>query len=85
MQNMTVILRVLKIMVGIIFSHLPVGVIARSRGVEGDTLLYIKWKTRRIRAAFGHSSGSPEALWPILLPLTPLFWVTNVSVTNVAA
>ena len=30
----------------------------------------------------GHMSGSPEALWPIFSPLTPLFCVLNGSIKN---
>ena len=85
MHNTTAVLRVLEIRVGIIFFHLLVGVMTRDRGVEGEALLSLRWRTRQSRADFGHRSGSPEALWPIFLPLTPLLCVVNASVTNVAA
>ena len=35
LQNMKAVLRVLKIMVGVIFFHIPVGVTTWARGVEG--------------------------------------------------
>ena len=57
----------------------------RARGLEGDALLAVIWRTRQSRAAFGNSSGSPDTLWPIFLPLTLLFWDVNVRVTNIAA
>ena len=82
---MTAVLRVLEIMVGIIFLHLPVGVTTQARGVEGDALLDPRCKTCRSGADFGHRSGSPEDWWHILFPITKLFWVVKVIITNIAA
>ena len=82
---MTEILRVLDILVGVMFFHLPVGVMAWDRGVEGSTPLALRWRIRQSRAALGGSSGSPEAFWPIFSPLTPFFCVVILIVTKVAA
>ena len=40
---------------------------------------------RQIRAALGNRSVSPEALYTIFLPLTPLLWVVKVRVTTFVA
>ena len=82
---MTAVLRVLEIMVVVIFYQLTVGGMPRDRGMEGNALLYIRWRTLQSRVAFVHRSEYPEALRHISLLLTPLFWVLNVSVTHVAS
>ena len=84
-HNMTAVLRLLEIIVGVIFSHSPDGVMKRDRSMEGVELLALRWRTRQSRSAFGHRSGSLESLWPILLPLTPFFCFMKVSVMNVVA
>ena len=61
-QNMKGVLRVLEIMVGVIFFHIPDGVMTQARGVEGAFSLDLRWRTRQSREALGHSSGSPKAL-----------------------
>ena len=81
---MTAVLRLLEIMVGIIFFHLPVGVMTRARVVTGGSLISLKWRMCQNRVALGHRIGSPEALWIIFLSLTHFFCVINVSVTNVS-
>ena len=83
-QNMTAILRVLEIIVGLIFFYHPVDVMTQDSGVVGVLLIALRCSTRQSRATFGHRSGYPEALWPISSPLTPLIWVVKVSVTIVA-
>ena len=44
---------------GIIYFHLPNGVITQARGVEGGVLFALIWRTRQSKVDFGHSSGSP--------------------------
>ena len=61
-HNMTAVLGVLKILVGVMFFHLPIGIMMQTRGVEGGGLLDFIWRTRQIRAAFGHSSDYPDTL-----------------------
>ena len=58
---------------GVMFLHCPVGVMMQDRGIEGYALLALRWRMRQSRADFGHRSRSPDDLWLILLPLTPLF------------
>ena len=84
-QNMTLVLRFLEIMVGVLFYHLTVGVITRDRGVEGAAPLDLRWRMRQSGATFGQMSGSTEVLWHIVSPLTLLFCVMNVSIKKVAA
>ena len=62
---MTAVLVVFEIVVGGIFSHHPVGILTRARGMEGVVLLSLGWRTRQSNATFGHINGSPEAVWPI--------------------
>ena len=51
-------LRVLEIIVGIMFSRCPVGIMTRDRLVEGDKLLVLRWRMCQSRANSGHISGS---------------------------
>ena len=85
MQIMTAVLRVLEIMFGVVFFHIPIGVMDRDRGMEGASLLAIRWRTRRSRADLWQKSGSTESVRHIFSPLTPFFCVVNMSVTKVAA
>ena len=84
-QNLTVVLRVLEIIVGVMFSHLPAGAMNGARGVEGDLFFYLRCSTHQIRVYFGHSSGSPEALRQIFFYLTLFFWVVKLGVNNIMA
>ena len=85
LQNLTAVLRVLEIIVGVMFSHRPVGVITGDRGVEEGALLALRWRALQCMADFGNIGGYPEALWPILLPLTTFLWAVKVSITNIVA
>ena len=58
-HNMVAFLRFFEIIVGIIYFHLPNGVITQARGVEGGVLFALIWRTRQSKVDFGHSSGSP--------------------------
>ena len=82
---MTAVLMVLEIIMGVMFLHPPVGVMTRDREVEGGAFFDLVFRTLQSRAAFGHMSGFPEASWNIFSPLTPLFWVVKLSVTNFVA
>ena len=62
---MKAFLRVLDVMVGVRFLHLSIVVVAWARGVEGATLLALRWRMRQSRAGLGHRSESSEVLWPI--------------------
>ena len=84
LKNMTAVLRVLEIMVGVLFFCLYVHVITQDRGLEGTASLALRWRTRQSIAALGHMSGSPEALWPIFSTLTPFLCVVNVSIKNIS-
>ena len=53
--------------------------------MEGSDLLDLRWRMSQSRVAFGNTSGSPETLWPIFLPLTMFFCCVKVGVTNVVA
>ena len=68
LQKSTAVLRVFEIMVGVIFFHLPAGVMTRASGVEGGALRDVRWSTCRRRATLGHKSGSPDALFTITHP-----------------
>ena len=81
-QNLAVVLRVLEIIVGVMFSHFPVNFTMRTRGAEGGVLFDPRWRTCQRRETFGHRSGSLEALWPIFLTITQLFWFVKVNITN---
>ena len=83
-HNITSVLRVLGIMVGVIFFHLTVGVMTRDREAEGAISLALRLMMSQIREALWHMSGSPYEFWPIFSPPTSLFCVVNVRVTNVA-
>ena len=52
-------------MVGVMFFHLPVGVMTWDSGAEGGAPWALRWSTRWSRAALGHKSGSPDVLCPI--------------------
>ena len=65
------ILRVFDIMVGVIFFHLPAGVMTRAIGVEGGAQWDIRWSTCRRRATLGHKRGSLDALFSITPPPPP--------------
>ena len=84
-HNMISVLRVLEIFVGVIFFHRIIGIMTWDKRVEGVTLLDLRWMTRRTRTALGKRSGSPEAFFPILSPLAPLFWFVKLISVNVAA
>ena len=84
MKNLTVVLRVIYIIVGVIFFHIPFGIMTWDRGVERGAVFLQRWCVRLSRVALGHRSGSPEALWLICSPLTPLFWDVDVRVENIA-
>ena len=49
-------------MVGVMFSHLPSGVMTQVSGVEGGARWDLRWSTRRRRAALGHKRVSLDAL-----------------------
>ena len=57
-QKLTVVLRVLDIIVGIMFFHLPIIIMTRARGAESGSFFPLRRRTRQSRAAFGHMSGS---------------------------
>ena len=84
-QNITTVLRVLNIIVGVIFLHHPSGVMTRSMGVAGAALLALIYRTRQSRAVLGAQEWVARGFWPIFFPLTPFLCVVNVSITNVAA
>ena len=44
-QNMTAVLMVLEIIVGVIIFHRPVVVMKQARGVKGVVLLALRWIT----------------------------------------
>ena len=83
-QNPTVVLRVFEIMVGVMFFHLPSGVMTQDIGVEGGAPCDLGWSIHRSRDALGHKRGSLDALCMIFTPLTPLLCVANFSVKNMA-
>ena len=85
LHKITSVLKVLVIIVGVIFSRCPICVMTRDREVDRVVLLYLRWRTPRSRAALGHMIGSLEALWPIFSPLTLLFLVVRVVITNVVS
>ena len=45
----------------------------RDMDMEGGAVFSLRFNMFQSRAALGHSSGSPEALWHILLPPTLFF------------
>ena len=51
---------------------------------EGVQFLCI-WGSIQRRVAWGNMSVSPDILWPIFLPLNPLFWDVKLRLTKVAA
>ena len=67
----TAVLRVFKIMVGVMFFHLPARVMTWASEVEGGAQWALRWITRQRRAAFGHKRGSPDALCPTPPPPPP--------------
>ena len=64
-QKPTAVLRVFKIMVGFIFSHLPGGVMKQDSGVEEGSWWALRWSTFRRSSTLGHNIGSTDALCPI--------------------
>ena len=70
---LTEALRVLNIIVGMVFTHRAVVVMTKARGEEGGAALGFRYRTCQSRSSFGHISGYPENLWPIILPLYPFF------------
>ena len=62
LQKPMEVLRVFKIMVGVIFSHIPAGVVMRASGVEGDDLWALGWTASKRRADFGHKRGYTDTL-----------------------
>ena len=65
LQKPTSVLRVLYIMVGVMFFHIPTGVITWANGMEGGAPWALRWIIHRRRSALGHNSGSPDSLCPI--------------------
>ena len=64
-QKPTAVLRVFKIILGDMFSHLPARAMTRDNGVEGGASWALIWSTCRRRAALEHKIESPDALFPI--------------------
>ena len=71
-QKPTSVLRVFKIMVGVMFFQLPSGVVRRTSGVEGGAVWDLRWITFLRRDALGHKRGSPDTLCPIF-PVRAIF------------
>ena len=53
--------------------------------MEGGALWALRRSTHQRRANLGHNRGSLYALCPIFTPLTPFYWVVNISVTKLSA
>ena len=84
-QKLTLVLRFLEIIVAVVLFHCPIGVMTQDGGVEVGAEFLCRWRMRLRRSTFGHRSGSPDTLWPILFTHTPFLWDVNMRVTNVAA
>ena len=67
-QKPMAVLRVFKIMVGVMSSHLPAGIMTRDSRVEGGNPWDIGWSTCQRRNTLGENRGSPDALYPIYPP-----------------
>ena len=61
LHNVTVSLRVLEIIYGVIFSHLPTGIMAQERGEDVGASFVHRWRTRFMSSDFEQRRGSPEA------------------------
>ena len=79
------ILRFFEIMVGVMFSHLPAGVMTRASGVEGGAPWDLRCSTCGRMAALENERGSPDTLCHFNPLLTPFLWVMNYIVTKLEA